>query len=355
VHYRVIASGALATASLMLAVPAFAATCTPGAEGIGDPYYPAYGNGGYDVSHYDLRLRYQPATDELEGTATLRARTTQDLSRFDLDFLLDVSEVRVNGVGAAFATVGEHELVITPRTGLAKGTDITVVVRYSGIPSSKQAYGFTTWLHASDGAVAANEPESAWWWFPSNDHPLDKATYDVSVQVPEGTQAISNGRLRSTRSGGGWTTCHWRSDKPQARQLHHRSHPAPDLCLHRRRQSAVEPPRLILERGRLAQDVLKRPVSRPAGGCPEVSDGGRPRLDQAGRRPMAPNATRHPPHVRPLPRPLSSKRPEARRAPLPPTPPVPTLRRMSLLAHSLVHLSVGLFVSWAHSHPWRWP
>ncbi|MFF5145504.1 M1 family aminopeptidase [Streptomyces sp. NPDC013157] len=115
-HYRVIASGALGTASLLLAVPAFAATCTPGAEGIGDPYHPAYGNGGYDVSHYDLRLKYQPATDELEGTATLRARTTQDLSRFDLDFLLDVSEVRVNGVEAAFATVGEHESVITPWT-----------------------------------------------------------------------------------------------------------------------------------------------------------------------------------------------------------------------------------------------
>ncbi|MER5529842.1 hypothetical protein ACFV23_04755 [Streptomyces sp. NPDC059627] len=37
-HYGLIAPGALA-------------------EGIGDPYYPAYGNGGYDVSHYDPRPR----------------------------------------------------------------------------------------------------------------------------------------------------------------------------------------------------------------------------------------------------------------------------------------------------------
>lgn len=102
-HRRFIPSGALATASLMLAIPASAASYSPGAPGIGDPYYPAYGNGGYDVSHYDLRLKYQPATDELEGTATLLAKTTQDLSRFDLDFLLDVSEVRVNGIRAAFA------------------------------------------------------------------------------------------------------------------------------------------------------------------------------------------------------------------------------------------------------------
>ena len=119
-HRRLIAPGAL-TASLLLAIPASAASSVPGAPGIGDPYYPAYGNGGYDVSHYDLRLKYQPATDELEGTATLLATTTQDLSGFDLDFALDVDEVRVNGAPATFATSGDHELEVTPARPLAQG------------------------------------------------------------------------------------------------------------------------------------------------------------------------------------------------------------------------------------------
>ncbi|MFG2574829.1 M1 family metallopeptidase [Streptomyces sp. NPDC048481] len=215
----ILAPGALAAASVLLAIPASAAGFTPGAPGIGDPYYPAYGNGGYDVSHYDLRLKYQPATDELEGTATLLATTTQDLSRFDLDFLLDVSEVRVDGVRAAFASTGEHELQITPRKALPKGAAMTVVVRYKGVPSSKQAYGFTSWHRTPDGGVGANEPESAWWWFPGNDHPLDKATFDVSVQVPDGTQAVSNGTLQSTSSRAGWTRYNWRSAKPQATYL----------------------------------------------------------------------------------------------------------------------------------------
>ncbi|MFF2379486.1 M1 family metallopeptidase [Streptomyces sp. NPDC058108] len=217
-HRRLIAPGALA-ASLLLAVPASAADYTPGAPGIGDPYYPAYGNGGYDVSHYDLRLTYRPTTDELEGTATLSATTTQDLSRFDLDFLLDVSEVRVNGAKASFATSGQHELEITPAAPLPKGTPVTVVVRYSGVPSTKSAYGFSTWHRTPDGAVAADEPESAWWWYPSNDHPSDKATYDVSVAVPDGTQAISNGTLQSSSSRLGWTRYNWRSNKPQATYL----------------------------------------------------------------------------------------------------------------------------------------
>ncbi|MGW7300620.1 M1 family metallopeptidase [Streptomyces sp. NPDC054829] len=218
-HRRYLAPGALAAATVLLAIPASAASSTQGAPGIGDPYYPAYGNGGYDVGHYDLRLKYQPTTDLLEGTATLLARTTQDLSRFNLDFLLDVSEVRVNGAKASFSTSGEHELEITPKHPLAKGSDITVVVRYSGVPSSKSAYGFTSWHRTQDGGVAANEPEAAWWWFPSNDHPRDKATYDVSVQVPTGTQAISNGTLQSTSSRLGWTRYNWRSNKPQATYL----------------------------------------------------------------------------------------------------------------------------------------
>ncbi|SEQ20920.1 Peptidase family M1 [Streptomyces sp. yr375] len=218
-HRRLIAPGALAAASVLLAIPASAAGYSPGAPGIGDPYYPAYGNGGYDVSHYDLRLTYQPATDELAGTATILAKTTQDLSSFDLDFLLDVQEVRVNGATAAFAASGEHELVVTPKQLLAKGSSVTVVVRYSGVPSTKSAYGFSTWHRTPDGAVAADEPESAWWWFPSNDHPLDKATYDVSVAVPDGTQAISNGTLQSTSSRLGWTRYTWRQNKPQATYL----------------------------------------------------------------------------------------------------------------------------------------
>ncbi|MEU1664897.1 M1 family metallopeptidase [Streptomyces sparsogenes] len=208
-----------AAACLLLAVPASAADATPGAPGIGDSYYPGYGNGGYDVSHYDLRLKYQPATDRLEGTATVLATATQDLSRFNLDFALEVSEVLVGGRKAAFAAKGDHELEITPAAPLDSGRPFTVVVRYGGTPSAVKVGGFTSWLRTRDGGVAANEPEAAWWWFPSNDHPLDKATYDVSVAVPDGTQAISNGRLVSTTSRLGWTRYSWRSGKPQATYL----------------------------------------------------------------------------------------------------------------------------------------
>jgi aminopeptidase N len=214
----VIAS-ATAVLGLLLAIPASAAGAGPGAPGIGDPYYPTYGNGGYDVSHYDLDLAYQPATDDLSGTTTVTATATQGLTSFDLDFALDVSKVTVNGAPARFATSGEQELVVTPAHPIARGHRIVVAVTYSGVPSTVQRYGFTSWQRTPDGGVAANEPESAWWWFPSNDHPADKATYDVTVRVPEGEQAISNGLLVSQHTAHGWTGFHWRQDAPQATYL----------------------------------------------------------------------------------------------------------------------------------------
>lgn len=57
------------------------------------------------------------------------------------------------------------------------------------------------------------------WEFPSNDHPADKATYDVRIRVPSGEQAISNGLLISQRAKDGWTGYHWRESEPQATYL----------------------------------------------------------------------------------------------------------------------------------------
>ena len=32
----------------------------PGSSGLGDPYFPLDGNGGYEVEHYSLDLKYTP-------------------------------------------------------------------------------------------------------------------------------------------------------------------------------------------------------------------------------------------------------------------------------------------------------
>jgi len=208
-------------AVVMLSTAAGAAP-GPGAPGVGDPYYSGAGNGGYDVTHYDVRLTYQPATDELAGTTTILATTTQELSRFNLDFGLKVKSVRVNNVPAAFANdaADPSELVVTPAGPLAANQFLTIVVDYADTPSRVEIDGYQAWKKTPDGALAVDEPTSSEWWFPANDHPTDKANYDVSVEVPDNAAAISNGNLvRKTKQREGWTRWNWRSTQPQASYL----------------------------------------------------------------------------------------------------------------------------------------
>lgn len=111
-------------------------TFRPGSPGIGDPYVPLAGNGGYDVEHYDLSVAYDPDTDELDGRAVIRATATQNLSRFNLDLSgLKVRSVTVDAKPARSTRDGD-ELVITPRRGLVDGRSFTVEVRYEGVPKT---------------------------------------------------------------------------------------------------------------------------------------------------------------------------------------------------------------------------
>ncbi len=206
----------------VLVATAASAAPSPGAPGLGDPYYPGAGNGGYDVGHYDIRLTYQPATDELSGRTTILAKATQDLSRFNLDFGLKVSSVLVNNAPATFVkdAADPSELVVTPSQPVAKGAQLLVVVAYADIPSTVVVDKITAWTRTSTGGISVSQPRTAEWWYPSNDHPSDKATHDVSVEVPDGTSALSNGVLTAkTQQRPGWTRWDWRSAQPMASYL----------------------------------------------------------------------------------------------------------------------------------------
>ena len=101
-----------------------------GAASGGDPYFPAAGNGGYDVKVYDLDLTYDPPTRALTARATIAATATQALSRFNLDLRgLTVDKVAVNGTPATFVAQ-DGELVVTPRQPLQARLPFVTVVDY---------------------------------------------------------------------------------------------------------------------------------------------------------------------------------------------------------------------------------
>ena len=203
--------------------PSSASDAQPGAPGLGDSLYPGFGNGGYDVQHYTLDLTIDAlGASDLAGVAVLEATATQNLSRFNLDFLgFTIDQLTVNGQPAAFNRQ-RQELTITPATMLEAGAPFTVEVAYHGVPvkiESVAAPGQIGWIGFDGGSYVLSEPDGAATYYPVNDHPLDKATYTFRVTVPKPLQVAANGVLAATDDRGTATTYVWEARDPMASYL----------------------------------------------------------------------------------------------------------------------------------------
>ena len=219
----------LVVAIVASAVLAFASSASgqeyvAGSDGSGDPFFPQAGNGGYDVGHYSLTIDYDQPANFLSGRAVIQATATENLRRFNLDLrdFYAVTDVTVNGIPANVARPGQQELAVSPTPHLNAGSAFTVEVIYSGKPKpikdpDKSIEG---WIPTDDGAFVVNEPQGSPGWYPVNDTPRDKATYDFTITVPAGKEAIANGILQGPpTTAGGETTWRWAEGRPMAPYL----------------------------------------------------------------------------------------------------------------------------------------
>jgi aminopeptidase N len=219
--------------ALVLAVGAFSASAsanrfTPGAPGMGDPFFPLAGNGGYDVQSYKLELDFDPATDRLVGKATIVAEATHGLKSFNLDLrdFLTVTSIQTGTkkgfrMQAAEWSHSGQELTVFPREKPRERTQFSVVVAYEGVvePIVDPDDSIEGFVPTDDGAYVVNEPQGSPGWYPANDNPNDKALFDISVTVPEGLTALANGVLVSSTTANGKTTWSWSHSNPMATYL----------------------------------------------------------------------------------------------------------------------------------------
>ncbi len=195
----------------------------PDPEGVGDSFYPKLGNPGYDVLHYDIELDVEPSTNTISALTAITAKATEELAAFNLDLSgLEVLSVAVDGADAAFSRSG-HELTVEPASPLAAGAQFDVEIAYSGSPAAIDDPGVEFfvlgWQEQGGVIYTASEPSGSMTWFPSNNHPTDKATYEIQITVPEGITAASNGLLIDENTTDGRTTFTWRMDDPMATYL----------------------------------------------------------------------------------------------------------------------------------------
>ena len=220
-----------------------------GSRSLGDALLPQLGNGGYDAGHYEIDLDYDPEANRIDAaTTTMTASASANLRELSLDFqdVLAVSAVAVNGEPAQFASVDATpalspdpevtqpmKLVVDPAEAARPlaGETFTVEVDYGGVPEefTDPDTSIEGWIRACyplapvqtcDGSFVVNEPMGAQTWFPSNNYPTDKASFDTSITVPNTHVALGVGEVAGrTDNGDGTTTWHWHEDDPTATYL----------------------------------------------------------------------------------------------------------------------------------------
>ena len=186
-----------------------------------EPFFPRSGNRGYDVTHYDVSLGYQPRSGQLNARDEIEATATSGLSRFSLDLDgLKVTAVSVDGVAADFSR-GRGKVKIVPATPIGKGESFTVVLRYQGVPRKVTDPDGSTegWYRTKDGAIGVGEPVGTAAWLACNNAPRDKASFDIQITVPTGVKAVSNGRLLSRKRVDGRVDWTWSEPAPMATYL----------------------------------------------------------------------------------------------------------------------------------------
>lgn len=177
---------------------------------------------GWDAIRYDVELALPEGPGWIAGRAHLavaRVEPVDTILRLDLVGLLAES-VTVDGRGVPVVQ-RDGKLIVPTGPGRA-GDAVQVDVVYSGVPDDGLILGRTQGGTAS--AFVDNWPDRARFWFPSIDHPSDKALVAFTVHAPAAWSVVANGTLvagypiETPAGAGGMSgarrTWRWRNNVP---------------------------------------------------------------------------------------------------------------------------------------------
>src|SRR6185436_2929554 len=168
-------------------------------------------NRSVDVLHYRIEVDVPYQGDEIAARAELTVKpVATPLASLDLDFAgFTIDEVTVDGASAKFARDGEKLRIELD----GKSEPFRALIRYHGKPGD--GLFLQNNKHGRRGVFADNWPNRAHFWFPSVDHPSDKATVEFFVTVPPTYESIANGvRGKTTTLPDGRQRTYWSESTP---------------------------------------------------------------------------------------------------------------------------------------------
>ena len=149
-------------------------------------------SGKFDVINYDLEIGLSEKSEQIAGIANITIILNKNIKQIPLDFTgLNIQSVLINNSIAKY-NYKKGKICIDSKNFKANQT-LTVRIEYNGKPDDGLIIGKN--VHGNPSVFADNWPNRARFWFPSKDHPSDKATVSFTIHAPSKWKVIANGAL----------------------------------------------------------------------------------------------------------------------------------------------------------------
>jgi len=162
----------------------------------------------WDVKHYDLDVKVNPADSTITGSNTIQYKVLQpyNIMQIDLQTPMEITKITQDGVALKYKREG-NAFFITLASKQNTGAIKEVQVFYHGKPKVAVRPpwdGGLTWKKDTNGKdfiASSCQGLGASIWWPNKDHMYDEVEgMKISVNVPAKLMDVSNGRLQNVKS-----------------------------------------------------------------------------------------------------------------------------------------------------------
>lgn len=174
-----------------------------------------------DVSFYDVFWNIDPAVNAISGNVDVYFTAIQNTSQITLDLNSNMIVDSILYEGEPITHAHENDVItVSFDSEISAGTSLNVDVYYHGEPS-KLTDAFTQTTHNGVPVIwTLSEPYGAKDWWPCKQSLSDKTdSIDISINIPDGNKAASNGVLVEIEDNGNWDIYHWKHRHPIATYL----------------------------------------------------------------------------------------------------------------------------------------
>jgi aminopeptidase N len=179
----------------------------------------------WNLQRYELEVNIDTESKAIEGSNRIFyevLKPNQTTLQIDLQspMVLD-SVIDAKGVKRSF-TKNELAHYVTLDAGLKVGEQTAITAYFSGIPKEAENApwdGGVVWTKDSNGdpfIATANQGIGSSIWWPNKDHPYDEPENgaQITLIVPQGLTAVSNGRLTAQKVENAKTHWTWEVKSP---------------------------------------------------------------------------------------------------------------------------------------------